>query len=52
MSYRNDEVAKCQHEIKRLKDQNTNLLMQHETSEEALRESQAKIEQLQQRLEE
>ena len=45
-------MSKYQYEIKRLNEHNRELLMQHEQSEEALREYQGRSETLQTKLEE
>ena len=52
MTSRNDLVSKYQHEIKRLTEHNKELIMQHEHSEESLKDYQTRTQLLQQKLEE
>ena len=48
----NEVVTKCQQEIRRLKDLNDQLVVQHENSEETLKEYQDRTSKLQQKLDE
>ena len=48
----NEVVSKCQQEIRRLKDLNQQLVMQHEHSEETLKEYQDRTSKLQHKLDE
>jgi hypothetical protein len=49
---RNEVVSNCKHEIRRLKDLNKQLVIQHDHSEETLKDYQTRTERLQIRLEE